>query len=266
MRSAQQALSRAGQVGTELPMPWTTLAALRAIPRAGQISLVASAPNAGKTAFAIAYAVQTELPTLYFSADTDPYTMATRIAASASGREVDAIEKQATPAEIAEILRQVEHIRLCTESSLSVPLIHDECRAWYEIYGFGAGPDLIIVDNLVNVTGKGDSGWQVKRWVVDELKSLARETQAHVMVLAHAVGSHDGGGRPIPLDGLEDKLGKSPDMVLTLDREGPWGLNVRPVKNKSAVADPSGGLAVKLLADMRRMDIRDWPPGPWRLQ
>ena len=47
--------------------------------------MVAAAPNAGTSMFALIYAIKADVPTLFFSADTDIATVMMRTAAHISG-------------------------------------------------------------------------------------------------------------------------------------------------------------------------------------
>jgi hypothetical protein len=54
--------------------------------------MVAAAPNAGKSMFALVYAIKANIPTLFFSADTDTATVMIRTAAHLSGHSQLTVE------------------------------------------------------------------------------------------------------------------------------------------------------------------------------
>ena len=56
---------------TPLPDVWKNLVKQSIKFRRGQVCMVAAAPNAGKSMFALIYAIKANVPTLFFSADTD---------------------------------------------------------------------------------------------------------------------------------------------------------------------------------------------------
>jgi len=60
--------------------------------RRGQLTMIAGAPNAGKSLLALHFAVHMQVPTLYISADTDAYTTAIRSAAMICGHKVNTVE------------------------------------------------------------------------------------------------------------------------------------------------------------------------------
>jgi replicative DNA helicase len=58
-----------------LPTVWKDLETKDIKFRRGQVCMVAAAPNAGKSMFALVYAIKSKVPTLFFSADTDIATV-----------------------------------------------------------------------------------------------------------------------------------------------------------------------------------------------
>jgi len=70
---------------TPLPDVWPSLKAAEIRFRRGQVCMVAAAPNAGKSMFALIYALKTNVRTLFFSADTDTTTVMMRAASHLSG-------------------------------------------------------------------------------------------------------------------------------------------------------------------------------------
>ena len=79
-------------VATPLPDVWNDLRKSQIQFRRGQVCMVAAAPNAGKSMFALVYAIKANVPTLFFSADTDISTVMMRAAAHLSGHEQVTVE------------------------------------------------------------------------------------------------------------------------------------------------------------------------------
>jgi replicative DNA helicase len=77
---------------TPLPDVWQALAAKQIKFRRGQVCMVAAAPNAGKSMFALIYAMKAGVKTLFFSADTDTTTVMMRAASAASGHSQVSVE------------------------------------------------------------------------------------------------------------------------------------------------------------------------------
>lgn len=266
MRSLRQAVRRTGQLAVALPMPWPTLAAQRVAFRRGQVSLIASAPGGGKSTIALCYAIQAGIPTLFVSADTDLATMATRAAANVLGWSQAAVEPRLDAPEVQQALDRIAHIRWADDTQPTVADIYEEAKAYCEV--FGRFPELVVVDNLIDVQAEkgADKDWSHTRAVVDALKRLARESQAHVLVLAHATGRYEDGDVPIPLGGLEWKPGKNVELVLTMHRgTHERELRICPVKNRTGKASAKADMQVTLYAEMDYCSVHDPANGQWIL-
>jgi hypothetical protein len=140
----------------------------------------------------------------------------------------------------------------------------DDIEQSVTAYGYlhGEYPELIIVDNLLNVfTEDSEGGYKADENTLLFLAELARNTGACVMVLAHLVGDYDDGDKPAPMSALRGKVSKIPEMILTLHRvEDPMGgerLGVAVVKNRAGKANASGSMVVELDLDFSMMQITD---------
>jgi hypothetical protein len=76
------------------------------------------------------------------------------------------------------------------------------------------------------------------------MSDMARVTGAHVLSLHHVTGEYSDGLQPIPLSGVKGKIGRVPNVILTIHKEidGMDGriLHVSPVKNREGFEDSSG--------------------------
>lgn len=265
MKSLGSAVRARGHLADELPMPWPSFRPLRVSLRRGQASLLASAPGGGKSTVALCYAIYANLPTLFISADTDLTTMAIRTASAVLGWQQEMVERYMSDPRVVEAIESTAHIRWADENQPTVSDIYDEVKAYAEV--FGEFPTLIVVDNLIDCQAErgGDKDWAGTRAVVDGLKRLARESQAHVLILAHATGRYEDGDEPIPLGGLEWKPGKNVELVLTMHHGDGQELRICPVKNRMGKASAKAGLYVPLYADMDRVSVHDPANGQWTI-
>ncbi len=78
---------------------------------------------------------------------------------------------------------QVQNIQWVFDSSPSLDDIEMEIKAYIELYGIA--PELIVIDNLMNVAAESDNEWAGLRQIMVELHDMARKTEACVMVLHH---------------------------------------------------------------------------------
>ncbi len=144
---------------TPLPDVWKNLVKQSIKFRRGQVCMVAAAPNAGKSMFALIYAIKAQVPTLFFSADTDTATVMIRAAAHLSGHSQLAVEQNIDKRSdyYSAHLANTSHIQWVFDSSPSLDDIEMEIKAYFELYG--VAPQLIIIDNLMNVSAETDNEW-----------------------------------------------------------------------------------------------------------
>lgn len=250
--------------GRPLRTVWKDLTNATAIWRQGALVLIGAGSGTGKSALALTLAIQSGAKTIYFSADSGPGTQLARAAAMVLGKPLadtqQAIEKgYYFENELAEIRR----IRWDLNAGPSLDDIEQSMKAYGYLHG--EYPELVIVDNLLNVVSddSGDGGFKTDENVLLFLAELARTTGACVTVLAHLVGEYDDGDKPAPMSSLRGKVSKIPEMILTLHRiEDPMDgerLGVCIVKNRSGKANAAGNMVVELDLDLSMMKIEDKP-------
>lgn len=234
-------LSRAWQStnvkATPLPNVWKSLDStdVNVKFRRGQVCMVAAAPNAGKSMFALVYAIKANIPTLFFSADTDTATVMIRTAAHLSGHSQLTVETnlQKNPRHYKDYLSQMQNIQWVFDSSPSLDDIEMEIKAYIELYGIA--PELIVIDNLMNVAAESDNEWAGLRAIMMELHDMARKTEACVLVLHHVSEQSEYGSptMPPPRRAIHGKVSQLPAIILTLGYDPSQGmLRVAAVKNR----------------------------------
>ena len=234
-------LSRAWQStnikATPLPDVWKSLNSTEVNVkfRRGQVCMVAAAPNAGKSMFALVYAIKANIPTLFFSADTDTATVMIRTAAHLSGHSQLTVETnlQNNTRHYQEYLSKMQNIQWVFDSSPSLDDIEMEIKAYIELYGIA--PELIVLDNLMNVAAETDNEWAGLRAIMMELHDMARKTEACVLVLHHVSEQSEYGSptMPPPRRAIHGKVSQLPAIILTLGYDPSQGmLRVAAVKNR----------------------------------
>ena len=220
---------------TPLPDVWSGLAAKQIKFRRGQVCMVAAAPNAGKSMFALIYAIKAGVPALFFSADTDTTTVMMRSAAHLSGHNQVNVEQNLSNDNnhYNHHLSKLGHIKWVFDSSPSLDDIELEIRAYVELYGIA--PELIIIDNLMNVAAETDNEWAGLRAIMMELHDMARKTEACVLVLHHVSEQSEYGSptKPPARRSIHGKVSQLPALILTLGYD-PLNaeLNIAAVKNR----------------------------------
>lgn len=207
--------------------------------RRSQFSIVAAAPAVGKSTVATNYAIRTGVPSLYFSADSDEWTVRPRCAAILTGKPLAGVEQDLTdPAWLPfyqETLSQADNVDWCYRSDIDLDFIIQRVKAHKEVRG-PASPSLIVVDNLTNTVTSDDEYGEL-RGTCRALQGLARTTGAHVMALHHVTGAKENGDQPIWLGDLLGKIGKIPEIVIGFNRMDQQWLNMTVAKNRGG---PSG--------------------------
>ena len=245
---------------TPLPDVWSDLARKQIKFRRGQVCMIAAAPNAGKSMFALIYAVKAKVPTLFFSADTDIATVMMRAASHLSGHSQLLVEANLNSNRhyYDKHLESMSNIQFVFDSSPSLDDIELEIKAYVEL--FGIPPELIVVDNLMNVVAESDNEWAGLRAIMVDFHDMARKTEACVMVLHHVSEQTEYGKTNFPPHrrAIHGKVSQLPALILTLGFDPLDGtLKVAPVKNRFGPHTADGSDFVTLFVNYSVCQISD---------
>jgi replicative DNA helicase len=251
---------------TPLPDVWNGLATKQIKFRRGQVCMVAAAPNAGKSMFALIYAIKAKVPTLFFSADTDTTTVMMRAASHTSGHSQVTVENNlATDSKYYNHhFHKIDHIKWVFDSSPSIDDLELEIRAYIELYGYA--PELIIIDNLMNVAAETDNEWSGLRAIMMELHDMARKTEACVMVLHHVSEQSEYGSpsKPPARRAIHGKVSQLPALILTLGYDPNQAtLAVAAVKNRFGPHTADASDYAQLLVNYAACQIGDQDEQGW---
>lgn len=212
--------------------------------RRGQFSLLAAAPGVGKSLFATNLAIRTPVPCMFFSADSDEWTVKTRACSILTSTPLDDIEKHLNDeqweAYYADFLRQSDHVDWCFQTDIDVEFLVLRLQAHAEIRG--DYPQLIVVDNLTNCVTDSDNEYAELRGICRELQRIARMTNAHVLALHHVKGQKESGDKPIGMGDLLGNIGKLPECVFGLNRNGENMVNLHVAKQRGG----KSGMSIEL--------------------
>jgi hypothetical protein len=164
-------------------------------------------------------------------------------------------------------------IQFCFDGSITLRDITAELDAYVEI--FDEYPQVIIVDNLINVEGTGDREGQ--SGILSELHYLSRMTNAAVFVPHHTSESGPPGKAPDPRkaqprSAIQNKVTHYPDLVITVAGDSITGdFEVAAVKVRGDKNDPTAQRPYHLWADFAKCTFyaenphryRDWSPSGW---
>ena len=244
MKTLSRSVGRSDIGGEPMPAVFRTFEQNKIIFRRSEVSLIAGTPGAGKSTLALALALRMQAPTLYVSADTNAHTMAMRLYSMIEGvSQTDAEKIISEQPELAkEKLSQARHIYWSFDSSPSLNDLDDEVTALEET--LGESPALIVVDNLMDINMDGGEEFGAMRSALKELKYLARDTNAAVVVLHHTKEGYS--GTPCqPRSAVQGMVNQLPALILTVGQQDGM-LGVASVKNRYGKADPSGNSPVWL--------------------
>lgn len=261
-----QSAKVAKSAGEPLPNPFKGLIGLEAEFRRGELSIVAAASGTGKSVLALNLAVQSNVPALYFSADSTATTQLTRATAILTGHDARDI-KRALHEGAFDTYAGALNARWWQRFNYSARPTPEEIELHLKCYFtvYNVHPHLVVIDNLTNVDlGGARSSDEVAvslEGLCDYLSEMARVTGSHVMATHHVVGEYSDGTKPIPQSGVKGKISRVPSLILTIHKEtGSMGgriLNVSPVKNREGEADPSGETYASLEFDTRNIRLTD---------
>lgn len=226
--------------------------------RRSQLHVIAGRPSSGKSLFAQLTAHKIGASTLYVSADGDQATMLDREAAIATSDTLAVVEAAREQGEFQARYAAAlagSPIVYYFEPAPSLKNVWHELLAYLEIYG--QYPDVVIIDNLMNLAeGEGDE-WSALRSVMKELHYLARKVKSSFWVLHHTTESVGSPLAPPPMSAVQGKINQLPEVILTVanDRQSAFGVAV--VKNRNGRSDPGADHPVWLVMDGSRMVIRE---------
>ena len=259
MRTLARAVGSADIGGEPLPSVFRTLDVNKVIIRRAEVSMIAGTPGAGKSSIALAVAVNANVPTLYISADTNAHTMGMRVLSMVTGMsqanaenilkfEKDNAEK---------ILKQYDHLRWSFDSSPTLSDIDESVQAFETLWG--CSPTLIVVDNLMDIAMDGMEEFSGMRQAMKELKYLARDTNACVLVLHHTKESFE--ATPCqPRSAVQGMVNQIPALILTIGQQEVGERNylcISAVKNRYGRADSTGKTFSMLSFDPASMQLKD---------
>ena len=256
MKTLARSVGKADIGGEPLPAVFNTFAQHNIIVRRSEVSMIAGTPGAGKSTLALALALRAQVPTLYVSADTNAHTMAMRLFSMITGKSQRDSEKilSEEPEVAKQVLDTTKHIFWSFDSSPNLDDLDEEVTAFEEVWG--ESPALIVVDNLMDISMDGGEEFAGMRGAMKELKYLARDTNAAVLVLHHTKESYNGDPCP-PRSSVQGMVNQLPALILTVGQTPHGMMGVAAVKNRYGKADPTGASPVWLQFNGEFMFIAD---------
>jgi hypothetical protein len=203
------------------------------------------------------------VPALYFSADSDEWTMAARTAAAITRHPVLSIEKTIQHGlysdEYGPAVANLPARFVFEPSEPSMEDLAHTLTAWLEVHG--TPPQIIVVDNLMNLQASNANEWAGMREAVKDLHWLARTSKACVLVLHHTSeqdSSHVTAAPP--RRAIQGKVAQLPALILTCAFNSLTGeMWIAVVKNRHGMSDPHAQEPLRWAADFTCCQIFDTP-------
>lgn len=245
MRSLARSVRRVGETGGEFLAPvFLPLETMKMKARMGTVTFIAGPPGAYKTGFVLYWVLRLNRPTLFFSADGEEFEMAERSAAIVTGDTMETVRRNFSDYE--EPLSKLSSVRFIYNDSPTYTDLELEVAAYAEVYG--QFPEIIVIDNLMNVTGDEENEWAAMRTSARVIHRLTRITKAAVLVLHHMADDRTDPTTPAPRKSLQGKVGQLPKAIFSLALDGNQ-LKLAPVKLRWGPGDASGQTYATLYVD-----------------
>lgn len=226
--------------------------------RAGEVSVIAGPPGAGKSTLALALAIRSKAPTIYFSADTTEHTMRVRSLMMLTGMDREDAESamKADRVWASQVLREgIGHIAWDTWSAPTLEHIELTLAAFEEAQG--APPVLVIIDNAGDVAFDSGDEFGSLRTLMRELRWFARSSESSFLVLHHTTERAPGNPAP-PQSSLHGRIAQVPALICTVTSDAePGFIGIGIVKNRYGRAKVDGSDPVWLRYDPEHMSITD---------
>lgn len=257
MQTPAQAARKRDHAGQRLHQPWQAAAGNSVYFRRGELAMLVAAPGVGKSVLATSYVVQSQVRCLYLSMDTNAFTTCIRLVCAVTACTMAQAEHGLTQQEpwAAHALAGLRNVRYAFTSSPDETEIADRILAYAEAEG--DYPELVVIDNLGNITFKEEEFAGLRRLMRD-LEATAGKTGSAILVLHHASGDFENGNSVVPQRGVQGKVSKFPSMILTAHRKQQGWTGVSVVKNRFGPADPAGfGTGFGLSTNLETVQVHD---------
>lgn len=255
MRTLTSALRHDTIVGEEVKLPWHKLSRSLQF-HTKELVMIAAAPSAGKSVFAVNLALRLDEPVLYVAQDSAPSVLA-RMAALEMGTTIaeafDAL--RSAPERVAEELEGA-HPFLAIQSG-PVTLDRMDELVWAAQEWLGRSPAIVVLDNLINTIVPGHHHQDVGFYstALPRFHDLAHRENTCFIALHHVTRRGNDAGRNV--QGLGTRKLNMTDLLYAGEREAEHvlgiyhdhaktKLNIQILKQRDGDADAEGDLEVSL--------------------
>jgi hypothetical protein len=222
--------------------------------------MLAGVPGSHKTRIMLNGVVNMRVPTLAFSTDSDQDTIASRLLAINTRMPTSETEDwlRTDPDKCRRILAQYDFMRW---EFMPNPSLDD---VWLSAYAYheteGIWPHQIVVDIASDIGHDTGDEWGSLRDLMRQSKVLARETEAHVLLVHHCADS-ERTKRPCPRrSDIHGKVAAIPEVIVTCGVDGTGSLHAACVKNRHAKASADADIRIPMTLDAATSFVGDYVP------
>jgi hypothetical protein len=198
-----------------------------------------------------------KVPTLAFLLDADELTASARFASIVTAKPFLEIRDN-IDAYRPDLINRVDHVQAAFYASDK-----DDIEVQLKAYEqrFGLPPDVLVLDNIGNVTSAYENEWAVIKGLMLELDALAKQNQMAVIATAHMTDIET--NVPLPRSKLLGKGSQYPRLILSVAFD-PYTqeFKVAVVKASSGPSDAKALHPITLYADPARMQLTEYKPPP----
>jgi hypothetical protein len=255
MRTLASSLRADSVVGQEIILPWHKLNTHLSF-HTKELVLVAAAPSAGKSVFAVNLALNITEPVLYIAQDS-PASVLARMTALDLGVTInEAFDRIRDDAD--EVAADIEgkHPLLALETG-ACDLDRIDQLVWAATEWLGRSPAIVILDNLINTTVPGHHHQDIGFYAtaLPRFQQLALAEDLCFIALHHVTRRGNDAGRNV--QGLGTRRLNMTDLLYSGEREAEHvlgiyhdqqktKLNIQILKQRDGDADPEGETEVSL--------------------
>jgi len=240
MYSLSKFANRTGIIGKPLPPVFDGFNERRITFRQGATSMIAGHPGSFKSVLALNMMVlwaRQGISCVYFSADSDEYTVARRVIGILTNQQAEIVENTITNGHADLFISDLQELKdtRFVYQNLDLNGITNNLHAYEAVYG--AYPDVVFLDNLMNYVDSAGE-WEQMRTMTRDLDIMAREMKSHICILHHTSEGVSSASPP-PRSAIQGKISQIPRLVLTVAAVGLCQM-IACVKNTNGPQDATG--------------------------
>lgn len=261
MQSLGMAAKNRGSTGQQLPTPfYPTLEANSVRFWRSQLCLVVGPGGSGKSVFISNLVARWKRPTLAFLLDQDQATAASRFAATQLDEPFLELKKELDSSKVVDTLGELSFIQTDFRAE-SLEDIQRQLDAYLERYG--VPPEILVVDNLGNMTSGYDDEWSTLKALTLELDVMARKYEMLVICAHHTTDAPS--TEPLSRDKILGKITQYPRLVISVACNSFSNeYKLAAVKNSSGKQDPMASEPLVFESNLGNMQIQElqstWSP------